>query len=98
MLEEDEIPPPLHFFRKYKAMPEIGRKALDMAAGRTLDAGAGFVCHSLVLQEKGIDMTAIISSPLPPVSAYPKPRIFRKCCRSSTVIGTRRSVDLSEKE
>ena len=45
-------------------MPEIERKALDMANGKTLDVGAGSGCHSLVLQGKGIDVTAIDISPL----------------------------------
>ena len=45
-------------------MPEIERKALDMATGRTLDVGAASGCHSLVLQKKGIDVTAIDISPL----------------------------------
>ena len=35
-----------------------------MATGKTLDVGAGSGCHSLVLQEKGIDVTAIDISPL----------------------------------
>ena len=63
MFEEDEIPMTV-LFRKYKAMPEIEGKALDMATGKTLDVGAGAGCHSLVLQEKGIDVTAIDISPL----------------------------------
>jgi len=63
MFEEDEIPLTT-LFRKYKAMPEIERKALDTATGKTLDVGAGSGCHSLVLQEKGIDVTAIDISPL----------------------------------
>ena len=63
MFEEDEIPLTT-LFRKYKAMPEIERKALDMATDKTLDVGAGSGCHSLVLQEKGIDVTAIDISPL----------------------------------
>ena len=37
---------------------------VDMATGKTLDVGAGSGCHSLVLQEKGIDVTAIDISPL----------------------------------
>jgi SAM-dependent methyltransferase len=45
-------------------MPEIERMALDLAKGKTLDVGAGSGCHSLVLQEKGIDVTAIDISPL----------------------------------
>ena len=63
MFEEDEIPLTT-LFRKYKAMPKVERKALDMAKGKTLDVGAGSGCHSLVLQEKGIDVTAIDISPL----------------------------------
>ena len=63
MFEEDEIPLAT-LFRKYEEMPEIERKALDMANGKTLDVGAGSGCHSLVLQEKGIDVTAIDISPL----------------------------------
>ena len=63
MFEEDEIPLAT-LFRKYEEMPEIERKALNMANGKTLDVGAGSGCHSLVLQEKGIDVTAIDISPL----------------------------------
>ena len=63
MFEEDEIPLQT-LFRKYEDMPDIELKALDMAKGKTLDVGAGAGCHSLVLQEKGIDVTAIDISPL----------------------------------
>jgi SAM-dependent methyltransferase len=63
MFEEDEIPLTT-LFRSYAAMPEIERKALDMAKGRVLDVGAGAGCHSLVLQERGLDVTAIDISPL----------------------------------
>ena len=60
MFEEDEIPMTV-LFRKYKAMPEIEGKALDMATGKTLDVGAGAGCHSLVLQEKGIIKKQVLS-------------------------------------
>ena len=63
MFEEDEIPLTT-LFRNYEDMPEIERKALDMAKGRILDVGAGSGCHSLVLQERGLDVTAIDISPL----------------------------------
>jgi len=63
MFEEDEIPLQT-LFRTYHDMPEIERKALDMTRGKTLDVGAGAGCHSLVLQAKGIDVTAIDISPL----------------------------------
>lgn len=63
MFEEDEIPLTT-LFRSYDSMPEIERRALDMAKGKVLDVGAGAGCHSLVLQEKGLDVTAIDISPL----------------------------------
>ena len=63
MFEEDEIPLTT-LFRSYEDMPKIERKALDMAKGKTLDVGAGAGCHSLVLQERGLDVTAIDISPL----------------------------------
>ena len=63
MFEEDEIPLTT-LFRNYENMPKIEQKALDMAKGRVLDVGAGAGCHSLVLQERGIDVTAIDISPL----------------------------------
>ena len=61
MFEEDEIPLTT-LFRSYKSMPEIERKALDMGKGKTLDIGAGSGCHSLFLQERGLDVTAIDNS------------------------------------
>ncbi len=63
MFEEDEIPLRT-LFRTYQSMPKIEQTALDMAKGRTLDVGAASGCHSLVLQERGIDVTAIDISPL----------------------------------
>ena len=63
MFEEDEIPLTT-LFRSYEDMPEIERRALDMAEGRILDVGAASGCHSLVLQERGVDVTAIDISPL----------------------------------
>ena len=63
MFEEDEMPLQT-LFRKYEEMPEIERKALDMARGKVLDVGAGAGCHTLVLQERGVKVTAIDISPL----------------------------------
>ncbi|NLV52027.1 MAG: class I SAM-dependent methyltransferase [Bacteroidales bacterium] len=63
MFEEDEIPVEV-LFRKYEDMSEIEKKALDMAQGKVLDVGAGAGCHSLVLQERDMDVTAIDISPL----------------------------------
>ena len=63
MFEDDEIPLQT-LFRTFKSMPPIEQKALDLARGRTLDVGAASGCHSLVLQRRGIDVTAIDISPL----------------------------------
>ena len=63
MFDEDEIPLAT-LFRTYEKMPETERKALDMTRGKTLDVGAGSGCHSLVLQGRGVDVTAIDISPL----------------------------------
>ncbi len=63
MFDEDEIPLAT-LFRTYEEMPETERKALDMTRGKTLDVGAGSGCHSLVLQGRGVDVTAIDISPL----------------------------------
>lgn len=63
MFDEDEIPVGM-LFRSYGEMTGMERKALDMARGRTLDVGAGAGCHSLVLQQRQADVTAIDISPL----------------------------------
>lgn len=63
MFDEDELPVQT-LFRSFEEMPLIEQTALQMAVGRTLDVGAGSGCHSLVLQEKGVDVTAIDISPL----------------------------------
>lgn len=61
--DEDEMPVEL-LFRSYEEMPTLEQKALDLAKGRILDVGAGAGCHSLALQAKGKDVTAIDISPL----------------------------------
>ena len=63
MFEEDEIPVPT-LFRSYDNMQEIERKALNLARGKTLDVGAGSGCHSIFLQQQGVDVTAIDISAL----------------------------------
>lgn len=61
--DEDEIPVDL-LFRSYEEMPMLEQKALDLAKGKIIDVGAGAGCHSLALQAKGKDVTAIDISPL----------------------------------
>lgn len=46
-------------FRDFDAMPEIEQTALKLAKGKILDVGAGAGCHSLALQEMGLNPTAI---------------------------------------
>lgn len=46
------------FFRHYYSLPELERYALDLCQGRILDVGAGAGCHSLILQERGFEVTA----------------------------------------
>lgn len=63
MFDDDEIPV-AHLFRTIDEMPALEQQALRLAQGRTLDVGAGAGCHSLVLQEQGIQVEAIDISPL----------------------------------
>lgn len=61
--DEDEMPVPL-LFRTEENMPVLERTALSLCRGRVLDVGAGAGCHSLALQERGIDVSAVDISPL----------------------------------
>ena len=63
MFDEDEIPVDM-LFRGYDGMSAIEQRALDEAHGKVLDVGAGAGCHSLVLQQRDMDVTAIDISPL----------------------------------
>lgn len=61
--EEDEMPVSV-LFRSEREMSALERRALDLCRGRVLDVGAGAGCHSLVLQERGLQVKAIDVSPL----------------------------------
>jgi len=52
-----------HFFRTEDQFPELELEAIELCRGRVLDVGAGSGCHSLVLQERGIDVCALELSP-----------------------------------
>lgn len=50
-------------YRTYRGMPEMERVALDECAGKILDIGAGSGAHSIILQKRKLDVTAIDLSP-----------------------------------
>lgn len=56
---DDDIVPLKYFFREYDQFPEIEKIALDLCSGKTLDIGAGSGCHSLILQSRGLGVTAL---------------------------------------
>ena len=59
--EEDILPIP-YLFREFSEMPQLEQKALDLSKGRVLDVGCGAGSHSLYLQKKGLEVTAIDTS------------------------------------
>ena len=63
MFYEDEIPAST-LFRSFEEMPVQEKKAIELCRGRVLDAGAGSGCHSKLLIERGLEVTAIDISEL----------------------------------
>jgi len=61
--EPEEMPIEV-FFRNEEDMPEIELKALGLCKGKVLDVGAGVGSHALLLERKGLDVTAIDISPI----------------------------------
>ncbi len=48
-----------YFFREFKDMPLLEQKALGYCSGKVLDIGAGSGCHSKVLQNCDLSVTAL---------------------------------------
>jgi len=51
------------YFREAEDMPELEWIALQQCKGRILDIGAGAGSHALILQQMGLDITALDISP-----------------------------------
>ncbi len=62
-LAEDDAYEVSYYFREENELPEWERIALSHCKGSILDIGAGSGCHSLILQEQGLPVTAIDISP-----------------------------------
>lgn len=60
---EIETMPASVFFRSESHMPDLEKYMLSLCRGKVLDAGAGAGSHTLWLQEKGSDVTALDISP-----------------------------------
>lgn len=58
-ITEEDVIPVDYLFRTYNQMPEIEQAALQECKGKVLVIGAGSGCHSIWLQDKGLDVTSI---------------------------------------
>lgn len=76
---EDEQLPPDYFFRTYDEMPLLERIALNRCNGKVLDVGAGAGCHSMYLQNKNLQVTAL--------------EVSKLCCNVMTSQGIRNVVN-----
>ncbi|QES93077.1 class I SAM-dependent methyltransferase [Empedobacter brevis] len=62
-ISELDVMPINYLFRDYDEMPLLEQKALDLTKGKTLDVGCGAGSHSLYLQGKEVEVSAIDISP-----------------------------------
>jgi SAM-dependent methyltransferase len=63
LTEEEEYIPAAYLFRDATTLPDLEKIALDHCRGKVLDAGAGAGSHVLLLQERGLPVTALDLSP-----------------------------------
>lgn len=59
---DDDLMDTSYLFRTYRAMPAMERKALSLCRGHVLDIGACAGAHTVYLQEKGFEVTAVENS------------------------------------
>jgi len=58
-IADDDVIPSGYLFRSYNQMPKLEKEALKLCKGKVLDVGAAAGSHSLYLQNKGFDVTAL---------------------------------------
>jgi len=63
-ITEAEYIPAAYLFRDQTALPALERIALENCRGNVLDIGAGAGSHALILQGRGLSVTALDHSPL----------------------------------
>jgi hypothetical protein len=61
---DDDTIDPSYLFRPYRLMPALEKKAMTLCKGAILDVGACAGAHSLYLQSKGFEVTALETSAL----------------------------------
>jgi SAM-dependent methyltransferase len=60
---DTDVIPARYLMRTPADWPELERRALEACQGHVLDIGAGAGSHALVLQQRGMDVTALDISP-----------------------------------
>lgn len=58
-ISEDDVIGIPYLFRSEKELPKLEKLALKNCKGKILDVGAGSGCHSIILKEKGFNVSAI---------------------------------------